>query len=282
MSYSIFKPQIVDYSDDPRVEVSKPVKFTEDFLKNLECNGMIPLDIRHQGEPVGFIEDIKFIDGELVCNPRTNESLKNKGISPIFEFDTVDRGDYVEAVNGVLTSAGITPNPRSGIVYNDKGDNMAESEINEVLSNRVKELEREIAVKDNQIEANKNKLARLDELEKESKKLRKELDEKTVELEKITPLAEKHREFEENKKKDLIKEIADGDNVLMEKISDWDIDQLTTLKEHRTVSSEPRGIPADNAPGLNEGDDSNDEAVQQEQMLKDVESMFSELNTMEE
>lgn len=261
MTYKIFKTGLYDYSDDPRVNVTKPVLYTprffEEMIKEID---EVPLDTKHDGVNIGSLNDITFEDDYLLSNVNTEMSLEGKGISPVFRYDTIDRGDYLEAVNGEFTSAGITDTPRNNIIFNSytesnkKGENMVSEEAFEQLSKQNRKLERELATKENQLEANKSKLEKLSELEKENKTLREERDKSNSELEKIRPLADKFNEYESKKKEELVNEIAGEDSGLKEKIKEWDISQLELLNSHRTVTTEPRGVPSGSAEGIDEGD----------------------------
>ena len=287
----IFETGLYDYSDDPRVNVDKPVLYTPQFFENMlkEDIGDIPLDIEHKGEAVGLLKDISFADNCLNATP--NMDIGDKKISPTFEYDTIDRGSYVEAVNGKFISAGITETPRTVITTfnshsnnneSNNGEKMVSEEAFEQITKQNRKLERELASKDNQIEANKAKLERLEELEKENEKLKKDNQKITEELDSIKPYADKYADYEAKKKESLLDEIADGNETIRESFKDLDIETLTIINEQKTVTNTQQGITTNVAEGQDEGDGLTDEQAEREERIKTVEGMFGELYNKEE
>lgn len=263
MSYKIFETGMYDYSDDPRVNVTKPVLYTPQFFEEmLKDIGSVPLDIGHKGEAIGSLVNINFKDNCLYADTDTNDDLKIKGISPVFAYDTLDRGSYLEAVNGEFTGAGVTDTPRTHITYNsypnnkedEKGDKMVSEEAFEQITKQNSKLQRQLATTENQLEANKEQLKRLSELEAENKSLRAENEKYSSELEQIRPTAQKYIDYETSKRESLIEELSKEDASLKDKIKDMDINVLELLKEQRTVNIEPQGISSQGAEGQNEGD----------------------------
>lgn len=263
MSYKIFETGMYDYSDDPRVNVTKPVLYTPQFFEEmLKDIGSVPLDIGHKGKAIGSLVNINFKDNCLYADTDTNDDLKIKGISPVFAYDTLDRGSYLEAVNGEFTGAGVTDTPRTHITYNsypnneedENGDNMVSEEAFEQITKQNSKLQRQLATTENQLEANKEQLKRLADLEAENKSLKKKNEEYSSELEKLRPTAQKYIDYETNKRESLIEELSKEDASLKDKIKDMDINVLELLKEQRTVNIEPQGISSQGAEGQNEGD----------------------------
>lgn len=286
----IFETGLYDYSDDPRVNVDKPVLYSPQFFENMLKDGVgdVPLDIEHKGDAIGLLQDISFKDNCLNATPNTD--IGDKEISPTFEYDTIDRGSYLEAVNGKIISAGITDNPRRFITYNshsndeknDKGDNMVSEEAFEQITKQNRKLERELASKDNQIEANKAKLERLEELEKENETLKADNKKITEELDSIKPYAEKYSAYEKEQKEKLLDEISDGNEVIRESFKDLDIDTLKVINEQRPVTDTQQGVPSDLAEGQGEGDGSNNKEAERTERMEAVQGMFSEFNFAEE
>ena len=283
MSYKIFETGMYDYSDDPRVNVTKPVLYTpqffEEMIKELES---VPLDNKHKkNEIVGSLTNITFKDNALFADANTEKSLKDMGISPVFEYDTIDKGGYLEAVNGVFTSAGITETPRSTITYNSNDNNgsekMVSEEAFEQISKQNRKLERELATKDNQLKANADKIAELEELKARVKTLEADNKKATDELEKIRPYAQKYTDYETKKRESLLDEIAGDDAGFKERIGDWDIEQLEILKSNRTVNTEPQGIPSNKAEGQNEGDGEEKKKDDGKPSLEEIEKDYATL-----
>ena len=63
----IFETGLYDYSDDPRVNVDKPVLYTPQFFENMLKEGVdnVPLDMEQKGEAVGVLNNISFSDNCL-------------------------------------------------------------------------------------------------------------------------------------------------------------------------------------------------------------------------
>jgi len=286
----IFETGLYDYSDDPRVNVDKPVLYTpqffEDMLKDEVDN--IPLDTEHNGNPVGVLNNISFTDNTLNAVPNTD--IGDKNISPTFEYETIDRGSYVEAVNGKFISAGITDVPRTYITFNShsnneqntNGENMVSEEAFEQITKQNRKLERELASKDNQLEANKKDLERLKELEKENATLKENNKKISDELDSIKPYAEKYSAYEKERKEELLNDITEGNDALRELFKDLDIDTLKGIKEQKAVDTTPQGVSTNVAEGQNQGDGSNDEEAERKERTEAVANMFSDLNIKEE
>ena len=286
----IFETGLYDYSDDPRVNVDKPVLYTPQFFESMLKDGVdnIPLDIEHKGEAVGVLNSISFSDNSLNAVPNTD--IGDKKISPTFEYDTIDRGSYLEAVNGKFISAGITDTPRTFITYNShsnneqntNGEKMVSEEAFEQITKQNRKLERELASKDNQLEANKKDLERLKELEKENATLKENNKKITEELDSIKPYAEKYSAYEKERKEALLDEIANGNDAVRESFKDLDIETLTVINEQRAVNDTQQGVTSNVAEGQDQGDGSNDEEAERKERFEAVGSMFSELNIQEE
>jgi hypothetical protein len=248
----------------------------------------VPLDIEHKGESVGVLNNISFTDNWLNAVPNTD--IGDKKISPTFEYDTIDRGDYLEAVNGKFISAGITQTPRTIITNNahsnneknESGEKMVSEEAFEQITKQNRKLERELASKDNQLEANKKELERLEELKKENETLKADNKKITEELDSIKPYAEKYSAYVEETKEALLDEISEGNESIRESFKDLDIDTLKVINEQKNVNTDPQGVNSDVAEGQNQGDGSNDEEAERKERLDAVDSMFSEFNTKEE
>lgn len=286
----IFETGLYDYSDDPRVNVDKPVLYTpqffEDMLKDEVDN--VPLDTEHNGNPVGVLNNISFTDNTLNAVPNTD--IGDKKISPTFEYETIDKGSYVEAVNGKFISAGITDVPRTYITFNShsnneqntNGENMVSEEAFEQITKQNRKLERELASKDNQLEANKKDLERLKELEKENATLKENNKKISDELDSIKPYAEKYSAYEKERKEELLNDITEGNDALRELFKDLDIDTLKGIKEQKAVDTTPQGVSTNVAEGQNQGNGSNDEEAERKERTEAVANMFSDLNIKEE
>ncbi len=279
MSFKIFETGIYDYTDDVELGLNKPVLYTPQFFeKMLNDIGNVPLDNGHKGDAVGVLENIHFKDNCVYCDVDTKQDFK--GISPVFSFDTVDRGTYLEAVDGEFVRAGITDTPRTHITYNsnkgNEGEKMVSEEAFEQMTKQNRKLERELASKDNLINANKEKLERYDELEKKVKELTSERDKANSELEKVKPLAEKYTAYENTVKTQLIDDIAGDDDSFKEELKDLTIDKLKLWKEKRTVNEEPTGVPQNVGEGSNENNGDNGDEYTYENFKEEYKKVTGE------
>lgn len=277
----LFEAKDYDYTDYGRI---KPVRYTEEFLQEL-ANKTNEVNIvnGHTGEEIGKVTDIGFVDGWLVGNVPSNIQKAGKGLSPLFDAYILDGDDVDLAQDGVLKHFALVDNPRSQLLFNEKGtgDKMSDNKgVEEILSNRVKELERELAVANNQLESNKKKMEEHNELVKEVNELRKTNSEYESQLESNKDKATKWDEYVTEKKATLVDEIAGEDSTMKERIKDWDMDKLEFLLEHKNVSTDAKGIgTGDNGDvgELNDDPKPNDPQKQQEELLNNVDSMFDEL-----
>ena len=249
----LFEAKDYDYSDYGRV---KPIRYTEDFLKEIaENNDEVCIVSGHTGEKIGMVTDIGFVDGWLVGNVPSNVQETGKGLSPLFDSFLLDGGDVDVADGGELKHFALVDNPRSQLLFNEKGtgDKMSDNkDLNDVLASRVKELERELAVANNQLESNKKKMEEYNELVKEVKELRKANSEYESQLESNKNKATKWDEYVTNQKESLVDEIAGDDSTMKDKIKDWDIDKLNFLKEHKNISTDPKGVGNGDTTGTGE------------------------------
>ena len=278
----LFEAKDYEYKES---NIPKPVRYTDEFMKDIaEKYSNCVLQYEHDKKGIGVVNNIHFEDGWLMGDLPSDVELHGEGLSPLFTAQLLDKGDYYEAYDGELRHIAITDKPRNQILYNEikKGDNKMSDDIIEMLPNRVQQLEREVAVKDNQLESNKKKLEEFDELKKEIKTLRDSNSEYESQIEANTDKANKWDEYVNTTKASLVDEIAGEDSTMKEKIKDWSIDQLNFLKDHKNITTEPRGVGNGNAEGLNETHEEVDDATKQQQQLDEVTSMFDELTQKEE
>lgn len=282
----LFEAKDYDYSDYGR---KKPVRYSEEFLKELS-NTTESVDIvnGHTGEKIGEVTDIDFVDGWLVGNVPSDIQKTGKGLSPLFDAFLLDGDDVDLAKEGEIKHFALVNNPRSQLLFNEKGtgDKMSDNKgVEEILSNRVKELERELAIANNQLESNKKKMEEHNELVKEVKNLRKTNSEYEAQIELNKDKVNKWDEYETSKRTSLVDEIAGDDSTMKETIKDWDIDKLNFLLEHKNVSTDPKGVGnGNNEENVGEETDPKpNPQSEQEKLLNEVDSMFDELKpTMEE
>lgn len=281
----LFEAKDYDYSDYGRV---RPVRYTAEFLRELAMNtDEVKIVNGHTGEEIGKVTDIGFRDGWLVGNVPSNIKETGRGLSPLFDAYLLEGNDIDLAQDGEIKHFALVDNPKSQLLFNEQkgtGDKMTENKgIEEILTNRIKELERELAVANNQLESNKKKLEQYNELEKEVKDLRKANSEYETQIESNKDKANKWDEYVTDKKASLVDEIAGEDSTMREEIKDWDIDKLNFLLEHKNVSTDPKGVGNGEEEGVGEVEPPKPNPQQkQQEMLNEVDSMFEELKPMEE
>ena len=283
----LFEAKSYDYSDYGK---DKPVVYDEEFFNQLLSNvNEVEIVNGHDGNRIGVMTNLEFKDGWLNGEKPAYMITGEQGFSPKFNAYLLDKGDYYLARDGELEHIALVDNPRSQL-FNEKKkgtDSMSEkNDINDVLSARVKELERELAIANNQLESQKKKMENYKELETEVKDLRKVKVDFESQIEESKSKALKWDEYESNKKASLVDEIAGDDSTMREQIKDWDIDKLNFLLEHKDISKEPRGVGNGEESVANQTEPPMSESQKEEEQIKqDLEfakSLFTELNNKEE
>lgn len=277
---SVFKPCTLEY---PQLE--KPVKYTEEFLKEIASSTILSsLVDSHYGKEIGQVSNLSLTDGELFLD--VPDEYADSKFSPSFEnLKLVDEGDYFRATNGSLIEVATTKVPRLDN-SDDGGSNMSKegegSKTTEYLAKEVERLNKEIAKKDLQIERNKEKLDKFDELEKEVKTLResKEANEKLLEEQK--PIVESFKKFQEEEHEKLLETASGGNAELKEKYAHFNNDDLKLIIDTHVEDQPARGAGAGNAPGLNEGNGETEEEAEQKARKEAVAKAFSEFDFKED
>ena len=282
---SIFKPCDMQYN-----EYDKPVKYTEEFLRELASNttNCNLVNEEHRAETIGDVSNFTFTEGELFANVSTEHSLDNLSYSPSYDCSLIDKGDYWLATNGKMLEVALTSKPRQAILNNtaeEGGSKMSENNDNttiKILNDQVKDLNKQLAIANNKLEANKEKLKAYDELVKERDELKewKETNEKLIEEQK--PIIEEFNKAQTAKKEELLEKISNGNSEIKAKLENMNVADLETIAGLESHDQDPKGVGANNAQGLNEGDGSNDKEAEQKARAEAVEGMFGDLFTKEE
>ncbi|MCF0116003.1 MAG: hypothetical protein HUJ56_11685 [Erysipelotrichaceae bacterium] len=254
---TIFKPDLLDYND---YGYNKPILYTEQFLREIAIKtDKVLLNEEHTNDVIGSLSNFSFIDGALQCDVSDGVDLEGKGISPKFEFELIEHDNHYEAVDGVLINCGRTDNPRSHIVCNSvRDDDMSDN--SDALEQAMKvnsKLERELAMKDNELNEIKKKLNEFDSLQEEIASLKKENDKFNDGYDDLKAKAKAFDEAEAKQKSELIDKIADGDDALKERLADHSLKQLTDVFDVYTKNTSPRGVPS--GENSNEGNPTIDE-----------------------
>lgn len=243
----------------------KPVVYTESFLKEIASNTVgSSLELTHGNQTndvIGHVNSFDFIDGELVANVSTDESLDNMGFSPEFSANFIDKGDKYEAIDGKLEKTILTDSPRSHILCNsvEGGSNMNE-ELVTTLNNQIKDLNKQLAQKEATIEANKKKLAQYDELAEKVSKLEEENESYKAQIDGLKPKADAFAKIEDDMKADALTRAFGEDEEAKNKFKDLPLDKIEELAQHRENYKPANGLGANNVedpqdPNNNGGED---------------------------
>ena len=252
---TIFKTGEFDYSD---IGIDKPVKYTmENLIEVASRTSKIDVTDEHSKNIISEMSNFIIKDGMLMAEEPNNLELKGMGFSPVFNFDLIDKGDYYEPSNIVMTEIGYTKNPRTRIVYNSitvpNGETMSDSEL-EKLVKRNNELQEEIGVlKKQQSQFNK----RIKEKDKEIKDIREQYadaEEKAKEYDALKKIETSYNQLISSKRDDLIHQIVGKNKKEADKFKDYSIEQLETTLSLLKGRQNGKGI----TPTTNRTDDGND------------------------
>ena len=255
MKVTVFKVGDLSYPD---ANLDKPVRYTESFLKDIaSCTSSSKLTGKHGSNTgIGSLSNFIFDDGVLKADVNTEESLEGMGFSPEFNCDLIDKGEYYEAVNGLLKNTVLTDTPRSSILYNNietKMDvNKVSDDVTNTLNNEIKKLNRELAQKDITIKNLQDKAQRYDELEGKFKKLSSENEVNVKTISELKTKAESYDKLQEARKDELLTKLCEDNPDLRDKYSDFTVDQLQTVVDTVPVSTPPNGVSPNVAAGLND------------------------------
>lgn len=242
----------------------KPVVYNETFLKEIASNTAgSSLELTHgnsTADVIGHINDYEFIDNDLVANVTTNEELNGLGFSPEFSVNFRDKGDKYEAIDGELLKVILTDKPRSKILCNSvEGGSGMNEELIDTLNKQIKDLNKQNAILENKLEANKSKLDEFDSLKSRIDELEKENNTYKIQIEGLTPKADAYSKIEADMKADLLTKAFGEDEEAKKAWQDASMEQLESLAKHREVTRQAAGIAAANAEGIDQGNEGNDE-----------------------
>lgn len=258
MKVTVFKVGELSYPD---ANLDKPVKYTESFLKDIACStSSSKLTGKHGSNTgIGSLSNFIFNNGVLMADINTEESLEGMGFSPEFNCDLIDKGDYYEAVNGLLKNTVLTDTPRSSILYNNIETKMdvkkVSDDVTNTLNNEIKKLNRELAQKDITIKNLQDKAQRFDELEGKFNKLSSENEVNVKTISELKSKAESYDKLQEARKEELLTKLCEDNSDLRDKYNDFTVEQLQTVVDTVPVSTKPQGVSSGVAEGLGESGD---------------------------
>ena len=252
---TIFKTGEITYDKEWYIKsglVMKPVVYTESFLKEIASNTVgSSLELTHgnkTNDVIGHVNSFDFINGELVAEVNTNESLENMGFSPEFSANFIDKGNCYEAIDGKLEKTILTDSPRSHILCNsvEGGSNMVNEELINTLNGQIKDLNKQLAQKEATIEANKKKLQAYDELAEKVEKLEEENNSYKAQIDGLKPKAEAFAKIEDDMKADALTRAFGDDEEAKKKFENLPLDQIEGLAEYRENHKPANGVGANN------------------------------------
>jgi DNA repair exonuclease SbcCD ATPase subunit len=250
----IFEPGLGDYKDHG---LEKPVKFTEEFLKEIAATtGSVDVTDEHTKKVLSRVYNFVYKDGSLQVKPPKNLDLKDKGLSPVFDgLNLVEYDKYYLPISGYLKEVGLTATPRSHILYNSiekpkEDDNLGDkSEVLEKALEKQQEQQEEIGILKSKLNSANKTVEEKQKLEKELKELEKEKKDNEKKIEDLEEKAKKYDKIEAKEKEELIKELAGEDEELKKELEDMPLEKLKFFKEHKIITQKPKGAAAGGAPG---------------------------------
>lgn len=259
MMIQIFKAGLMDYPE--KKNLTKPVRFEERHLREVaSAANKANITDEHGGEIIGEMYNFTCTDGILYADD-PNVDYQGKGFSPSFEFGLIDRGEYYEPYGIKLLDVALTDNPKSHIFYNSiKGDvtlDLKEKEelLNTIKDNqkRIREQEQEIGILKNKNKSLETTLSDKNESDKLLKEKEKELAKLKEDYEKIENKAKSFDDMINAEKDKLIEEIANGSEEIKERLEKMSLDDIKFLNEKKLLNTDPKGVGAQAAPGLQDG-----------------------------
>ena len=133
----IWQMGMYNYDD---LGLDKPIMYKGKFLEQI-ANDTEKVDVtmEHSDEIIGSLSNLQYINGVLYADAPQGIDITGNGLSPVFNCDLVDMGDYYEPVNYSMTAVGLTKKPRSEILYNSietKGDGKVSEEFHKMLDKK--------------------------------------------------------------------------------------------------------------------------------------------------
>ena len=246
MMIQIFKTGKVEYPEDI---ADKPILYREEDLKAVASStNQVNLTREHTDEVLATLNNFVYKDGFLYAD-EPDADIEGLGISPSFEFQLKDMGDYYVPYNISMVSAGLTEKPRSQIYYNSIDKEMKSLGDKEKLLEDIQANQEEIRNQREEIGILRNRNKILDESLKSKAEVEDQLKEKEAELstlkakmEKLEAKANAYDEIEEKEREKLINKLSNDDAELKEEYSKMSLEQLKFWSEKNLLTTKPQGI----------------------------------------
>lgn len=253
----VWQMGMYNYDD---IGLDKPVMYKENFLKQIADDVQtVNITKEHSNEIISSLSNLKYVDGVLYANKPTDIDITGNGLSPVFDCDLVDMGDYYEPRNFTMTSVGLTKNPRSNILYNsiEKEMDKVSDELRAMLDKKeevISEQREEIGILKKQMEELREKSKSSDETLNEFKALQKQFDELKANAETYKADSDRLREQEAKAKEKLIKEIVGDDAKGMEMFQKFSVEELEHMKNTKIVTEPVRAVGSQSVDTITDGD----------------------------
>ena len=268
---TIFKTGEFDYSD---AGLKKPVRYTVKDLQNVASKtSSIDITEEHSKKVLGVLSNFIVEDGLLKAEEPDGFDLKGYGLSPVFDTELIDMGDYYSISSISMGEIGLTTNPRNRILYNSISTGstevgMTESALEKVIREK-EELQKQIGVYENSERQYKRMIKQHEEEIDKIKESYSDVEKLKEENKTLKEKADAYDSLVESKKADLISEIVGDDDKLAAEYESFSISQLeSVIKTHKT-STPQKGVASDDYPSDN-GDDPVDDGNEEDEYTDEM------------
>lgn len=253
----IWQMGMYNYDD---IGLDKPVIYKEKFLEQIANDTQsVDVTMEHSDEIIGSLGNLQYIDGVLYADAPQGIDITGNGLSPVFELDLVDMGDYYEPVNYSMTAVGLTKKPRSEILYNSietKGDGKVSEEFHKMLDKKeetIAEQREELGILKKQMEELRAKSKEKDDALKEFKSLQKQFDELKASAESYKADSIRLHEQEAKAKEQLIKEIVGDDEKGLEMFQKFTVEELEHMKNSKIITEPVKAVGSQSVDTITDG-----------------------------
>ena len=253
---TIFKPQDLEYPD---AGLKKPVRYTVKDLENVaKKTSTINITDEHSNKVLGVLSNFIVEDGVLKADTPEGFDLNGMGLSPVFDTELVDMGDYYSISSISMGEIGLTKTPRNNILYNNITStsmevNMGESALEKVIREK-DELQKRIGV----LESTEKQYKRMiKQQEEEIKKIKESYSDNDDLIKENKALKEKAEAFDvinKARKEELIQDIVGDDDKLAKEYEGLSVETLELVKKTMKVSTPQKGVTPTDA-HVDNGDD---------------------------
>ena len=248
---------LINYND---TGLDKPVMFKESFLQKIaDDTQTVDVTKEHSDEIIGSIGNFKYKNGVLYAERPQEIDITGNGLSPVFELDLVDKGDYYEPINYSMSAVGLTKNPRSNILYNsimNEGDGKVSEEFHKMLDKKeetIAEQREEIGILKKQMEELRAKSKESEDALNGFKDLQKQFDELKASAESYKADSDRLHEQEAKAKEQLIKEIVGDDEKGLEMFQKFSVEELEHMKNTKIVTEPQKAIRSNSVDTIDDG-----------------------------